>query len=98
VAGSDLAFALELADLADSLSLPRFRADDLRVETKPDLSPVTDADKAVERALRERIARDRPGRASSARKMATTAERYGGSSTRSTARGTSRAGCRCGRR
>jgi histidinol-phosphatase len=61
VAGSDLAFALELADLADSLSLPRFRADDLRVETKPDLSPVTDADKAVERALRERIARDRPG-------------------------------------
>jgi histidinol-phosphatase len=61
VAGSDLAFALELADLADSLSLPRFRADDLRVETKPDLSPVTDADKAVERALREQIARDRPG-------------------------------------
>jgi histidinol-phosphatase len=61
VAGSDLAFALELADLADSLSLPRFRADDLRVETKPDLSPVTDADTAVERALRERIARDRPG-------------------------------------
>ncbi len=61
MAGSDLAFALELADLADSLSLPRFRADDLRVETKPDLSPVTDADTAVERALRERIARDRPG-------------------------------------
>jgi histidinol-phosphatase len=61
VAGADLAFALELADLADSLSLPRFRASDLRVETKPDLTPVTDADRTVERALRERIAAQRPG-------------------------------------
>lgn len=58
---SDLAFALELADIADSLSLPRFRARDLRVETKPDLTPVTDADRAVERALRERIAACRQG-------------------------------------
>jgi histidinol-phosphatase len=58
---SDLAFALELADLADSLSLPRFRALDLRIETKPDLTPVTDADRLVERALRERIAVSRPG-------------------------------------
>ena len=61
MAGADLAFALQLADLADSLSLPRFRAGDLRIETKPDLSPVTDADRAVERALRERIADERPG-------------------------------------
>ncbi len=61
MAGADLAFALQLADLADSLSLPRFRAGDLRIETKPDLSPVTDADRAVERALRERIAVERPG-------------------------------------
>jgi histidinol-phosphatase len=60
-AGADLTFALELADLADSLSLPRFRAADLRVETKPDLTPVTDGDQAVERALRERIAAVRPG-------------------------------------
>jgi len=58
---ADLDFALELADIADSLSLPRFRALDLRVETKPDLTPVTDADRAVERALRERIAEARPG-------------------------------------
>jgi histidinol-phosphatase len=58
---SDLAFALELADLADSLSLPRFRALDLRVETKPDLTPVTDADRRVERAIRERIAVSRRG-------------------------------------
>jgi histidinol-phosphatase len=60
-AGADLAFALELADLADSLSLPRFRASDLRVETKSDATPVTDADRAVERALRERIGAARPG-------------------------------------
>lgn len=58
---ADLALALELADLADSISLPRFRATDLVVETKPDLTPVSEADRAVERALRERLARDRPG-------------------------------------
>jgi histidinol-phosphatase len=58
---ADLDFALALADDADALSLPRFRAVDLHVETKPDLTPVTDADRAVERALRERIARERPG-------------------------------------
>ena len=58
---ADLAYALELADAADALTLPRFRASDLRVETKPDLTPVTDADRATERLLRERIARDRPG-------------------------------------
>ncbi|HET7571736.1 MAG TPA: inositol monophosphatase family protein [Gaiellaceae bacterium] len=57
----DLAFALELADLADALSLPRFRAADLRVERKPDLSPVTDADRLVERTLRHRIEVQRPG-------------------------------------
>jgi histidinol-phosphatase len=57
----DLAFVLELADLADASSLPRFRALDLTIETKADLTPVTDADRAVERALRERIAATRPG-------------------------------------
>ncbi|MGD9607759.1 MAG: inositol monophosphatase [Leucobacter sp.] len=58
---ADLAFALALADLADSISLPRFRAADLRVATKPDRTFVTDADTAVERALRERIEAERPG-------------------------------------
>jgi histidinol-phosphatase len=58
---ADLAYALELADAADALTLPRFRASDLHVETKPDLTPVTDADRTTERLLRERIARDRPG-------------------------------------
>jgi histidinol-phosphatase len=56
----DLALALELADLADGLTLPRFKAADLAVETKPDLTPVSEADRAVERAVRERLARERP--------------------------------------
>ena len=58
---TDLAFAHELADLADSISLPRFRAADLRVDEKPDLTPVSDADRAVEEALRAAIAERRPG-------------------------------------
>jgi len=57
----DLLFALELADLADSISLARFGAAGLRVETKPDRTPVSEADQAVEEALREAIAADRPG-------------------------------------
>lgn len=56
----DLTLALELADLADAISLPRFGAADLFVETKPDLTPVSEADRAVERALRERLAAERP--------------------------------------
>jgi histidinol-phosphatase len=56
----DLALALELADVADQISLARFRALDLVVDTKPDLTPVSDADRAVETALRKRLALDRP--------------------------------------
>ena len=48
----DLAFAFALADAADAVTLPRFRAADLRVETKPDLTPVSDADRATEEAVR----------------------------------------------
>ena len=58
---ADLAFALELADLADAITTARFQADDLAVETKPDLSPVTEADRAVEQVLRKRIGEERPG-------------------------------------
>ncbi|MBA2460417.1 MAG: histidinol phosphatase, partial [Actinobacteria bacterium] len=58
---ADLAFALSLADDADAITLPRFRATDLQVETKPDLTPVSEADRAVEERLRERLARERPG-------------------------------------
>jgi len=57
----DLDLALELADLADAVSLARFRAVDLDVQTKPDRTPVTEADLAVERAIRDRLADARPG-------------------------------------
>ena len=56
----DLSLALELADAADAISLGRFRARDLVVETKPDRTPVTEADHAVEQALRSRLATERP--------------------------------------
>jgi len=55
----DLAIALELAELADEITLGRFRASDLVVETKPDMTPVTEADRAVEQAIRARLAADR---------------------------------------
>jgi len=56
----DLSLALALADEADAISLRRFGASDLLVETKPDLTPVTEADRAVETAVREALARERP--------------------------------------
>ncbi len=56
----DLALALELADLADSVTQRRYRADDLVIETKPDLTPVTEADRAAEQAIRARLAEARP--------------------------------------
>jgi histidinol-phosphatase len=57
---SDLDLALKLADHADEISLKRFRALDLLVESKPDRSPVTDADRAVEAELRNVVADYRP--------------------------------------
>ena len=56
----DLALALRLADAADAISLARFRALDLNIETKPDRSPVTDADRAVELTIKEILATERP--------------------------------------
>ncbi len=56
----DLALAHELADLADEITLDRFRAQDLKIETKPDASPVTDADQAAERALKAHLQAKRP--------------------------------------
>jgi histidinol-phosphatase len=56
----DLALTHLLADTADAISLPRFRAVDLHVTTKPDLTPVSDADTAVEKAIRATLARTRP--------------------------------------
>jgi len=57
---ADLELALELVEAADALSLSRFRAVDLRVATKPDDTPVTDADRAVESMVRKRLATARP--------------------------------------
>lgn len=56
----DLTLALRLADQADAVTLDRFGALDLRIETKPDLTPVTDADQSVERVLRETLSTARP--------------------------------------
>ncbi|MBV8599011.1 MAG: histidinol-phosphatase [Actinobacteria bacterium] len=59
--GPDVAFAHELADAADAITVARFRALDLGVETKPDLSPVTEADRAAEEAIRDLVSRRRDG-------------------------------------
>jgi histidinol-phosphatase len=56
----DLELARALADTADEIALDRYRAADLVVESKPDLTPVSDADRAVERALRAELAAARP--------------------------------------
>ena len=58
---NDLDLALLLANAADEISLSRFQALDLKVENKPDRTPVTDADQAVEKKLRELIAQHAPG-------------------------------------
>ena len=55
----DLALAHALADLADAITLDRYQAQDLIITTKPDNTPVTDADRAVETAIREALATHR---------------------------------------
>lgn len=57
----DLRLALELADAADAATMERFRALDLKVETKPDMTPVSEADQAAEEIIRAGIAAARPG-------------------------------------
>jgi histidinol-phosphatase len=56
----DLRLAHVMADQVDGLTMSRFKALDLRVETKPDLTPVSDADKAAEELIRGQLARARP--------------------------------------
>jgi histidinol-phosphatase len=56
----DLRLAHVLADQADAITMARFKASDLRVTAKPDLTPVTDADTAVEDAIRTMLSRTRP--------------------------------------
>lgn len=56
----DLELALAMADSADVISMARYRALDLQIETKPDFTPVTEADRAVETALRKTLSTERP--------------------------------------
>ena len=56
----DLVLAHQLADIADSITRDRYQSLDLVIETKPDLTPVTDADKAVESKIRQLLATARP--------------------------------------
>lgn len=58
---ADLALALALANEADAITMARFGALDLQISTKPDLTPVTEADMAAERRLRDLLAVERPG-------------------------------------
>ena len=56
---SDIELLKELANASDQISMDRYNAQDLEIETKPDATPVTDADRSVEMKIREILARDR---------------------------------------
>jgi histidinol-phosphatase len=56
----DLRLAHVLADAVERVTMARFRAEDLMVESKPDLTPVTDADRAAEEMVRHQLKRTRP--------------------------------------
>ncbi len=56
---TDLELGLRLADTADAISLGRFKPG-LAFETKADLTPVTEADRAVEAEIRAILADARP--------------------------------------
>jgi histidinol-phosphatase len=56
----DLEYALALAEEADAITRRYFKRTNLRIDTKPDLSPVSEADRLVEARLRERLAAERP--------------------------------------
>ena len=56
----DLRLAHVLADSVEEITTSRFGAADLQVESKPDLTPVTEADREAERVIRENLKRARP--------------------------------------
>ncbi|HSP14322.1 MAG TPA: inositol monophosphatase family protein [Thermoanaerobaculia bacterium] len=58
---ADLSLALSLADAADEITMRYFQSETLSVRTKGDRTPVSEADEAVERMIRERLGRERPG-------------------------------------
>jgi len=68
----DLRLAHLLADDADSITMSRFKALDLKIDAKPDLTPVTDADTAVEESVRRTLSRARPRDAVHGEEMADT--------------------------
>jgi len=68
----DLRLAHLLADDADSIAMSRFKSLDLHVTAKPDLTPVSDADTAVEQAIRRTLSRARPRDAVHGEEMADT--------------------------
>ena len=57
---SDLELIRRIGKAADAVSMARFLAQDLVIETKPDATPVTDADKATEKCIREILEAERP--------------------------------------
>jgi histidinol-phosphatase len=56
----DLSLALRLADAADALSTSKYQSSELIIETKPDLTPVTDVDKGIEFMIRDVLSQERP--------------------------------------
>ena len=68
----DLRLAHVIADQVDGLTMSRFKAQDLRVETKPDLTPVSDADRSAEELVRSQLSRARPRDAVHGEEMADT--------------------------
>ena len=57
--GDDLRLAHVLADQVEPITMGRFRASDLVVESKPDLTPVTQADRDCEATIRSQLSRYR---------------------------------------
>ena len=68
----DLRLAHVLADAVERVTTARFRAEDLVVETKPDLTPVSDADRTAEEVIRHQLKRTRPRDAVEGEEMETT--------------------------
>jgi histidinol-phosphatase len=56
----DLSLAHRLANAADAISMAKYRSSDLVIETKPDLTPVTDVDKGIEFMIRDVLSQERP--------------------------------------
>ncbi|MFP5347908.1 MAG: histidinol-phosphatase [Actinomycetes bacterium] len=71
----DLRLAHVICDQVDGLTMSRFKAQDLRVETKPDLSPVSDADRSAEELVRSQLKRTRPRDAVVGEELAATGHR-----------------------